>query len=190
MRRRRRFVKRIDRYRPEYAELYGKRLLERRAAFWLGDILRERRPRQRETCAFGLGRGALRFGAADRGDAAFAARDALRRFVQIADRAFAADRPVIGVLRLDAEAAGELLLRVAVAPAQEIDDVERSRSRRAAGRPSSASARLSASTSRASGSRPCVISFGRSTISPTPTMTGMRSSGRGTVVMFCFSLAG
>ncbi len=85
----------------------------------------ERRPRQFDTGAFGLGRGGLRFGAADRGDAAFAARDALRRLMQITDRALAADRAVIGMLRLDAETVGELLLRIAVTPAQEIDDIER-----------------------------------------------------------------
>src|ERR1700733_13855513 len=45
--------------------------------------------------------------------------------------------------------------------------------------PESCSARLSACSSSVSGSRPAAISFGRSTISPTPTMTGMRSSGTG-----------
>src|SRR6266702_5357442 len=45
--------------------------------------------------------------------------------MQIGDRAFAADRAVIGVLWRDAEAASEQLFRIAVAPAQEIDDVER-----------------------------------------------------------------
>jgi hypothetical protein len=124
MRRRGCFVKRIHRDRPEYAELHRHRLLERSAAFRLRHVMRERRPRQRDSRALGLGRGGLGFGAADRRDIAFAARDALRRLVQIADRAFAADRPVIGMLRLDAEAIGELLCRVAVAPAQEIDDVE------------------------------------------------------------------
>ena len=72
-----------------------------------------------------LGRGRLRLGAADRGDAAFAARDALGRLMQIADRAFAADRPVIEMRRFGAEPSGKLLFRIAVAPAQEIDDVER-----------------------------------------------------------------
>src|SRR6266550_4360016 len=125
MRRRRRFVKWIHRNGPEYAEFYRHRLLERGAALGLGHIVCERRPRQFDTGAFGLGRGGLRFGAADRGDAAFAARDALRRLMQIADRAFATDRAVIGVLWRDAEAASEQLFRIAVAPAQEIDDVER-----------------------------------------------------------------
>src|SRR6476646_4185929 len=125
MRRRRCFVKWIHRDRPEDAELYRHRLLERGAAFWLGDIMRERRPRQFDTGAFGLGRGGLRLGTADRGDAAFAARNPLRRLMQIADRAFAADRAVIGVLRLDAETIGKLLLRIAVTPAREIDDIER-----------------------------------------------------------------
>ncbi len=87
--------------------------------------MRERRPRQIEPGAFGLGRGALRFGAADRRDAAFAACDAQRGLVQIADRAFAADRPVIGVRRPDAETLGKLPGRVLIAPAQEVDDVER-----------------------------------------------------------------
>src|SRR5216683_7384937 len=54
--------------------------------------------------------------------------------------------------------------------------------------PLSASARLSASTSKARGSRPLAISFGRSTTSPTPTMTGMRSSGTGDFGIFsCFT---
>src|SRR6202022_2810616 len=44
---------------------------------------------------------------------------------QIADRALAADRAVISMLRLDAETLRELDFRIAVAPAQEIDDVER-----------------------------------------------------------------
>src|ERR1700682_3509606 len=54
--------------------------------------------------------------------------------------------------------------------------------------PESCSARLSASSSRVRGSRPAAISFGRSTISPTPTMTGMRSSGtgEGVFMVFCF----
>src|SRR6266446_7261625 len=125
MRRRRRFIKRIHRNRSEYAELYCHRPLERGAAFWLRYIMCERRPRQFDADAFGLGRGGLRLGAADRGDAAFAARDPLRRFMQIADRALATDRAVIGVLWLDAETVGELNFRIAVAPAQEIDDIER-----------------------------------------------------------------
>src|SRR5260370_926212 len=53
----------------------------------------------------------------------------------------------------------------------------------------SASARLSASTSKARGSRPLAISFGRSTTSPTPTIAGMRCSGRGElglVIGICF----
>src|ERR1700687_4250308 len=53
--------------------------------------------------------------------------------------------------------------------------------------PLSCSARLSASTRRVRGSSPAVISGGRSTISPTPTMTGMRCSDCGAVVIFsCF----
>ena len=125
MRRGRGFVERIDRDRPEHAELDRHRFLERCAAFRLFHVMRERRPRQIDFGAFRLGRGRLRFGAADRGDAAFAARDALRRFMQIADRALAADRSVVEMRRLDAEPAGQLLLRITVAPAQEIDDVER-----------------------------------------------------------------
>src|SRR6266404_9575033 len=101
MRRRRCFIKRIHRNRSEDAELYCHRLLEGGAALWLGDIMRERRPRQFNAGAFGLGRGGLRLGAADRGDAAFAARDALRGLMQITDWALATDRTVIGVLRLD-----------------------------------------------------------------------------------------
>src|ERR1700682_4747037 len=125
MRRRRRLVKRIDRDGPEYAEFYRHRLLKRRAALGLRYIMRERRPWQFDAGAFGLGRGRLRLRAADRRDAAFAARDALCRLMQIADRALAADRAVIGMLRLDAETIGELDFRIAVAPAQEVDDVER-----------------------------------------------------------------
>ncbi len=119
------FVKRINRHRPEHAELDGQRLLERGAAFWFLDVMCERRPRQIDAGALGLGRGRLRLGAADRGDAAFAACDALGRLVQIADRALAADRAVIKMRGIDAEALRQLFLRVAIAPAQEIDDVER-----------------------------------------------------------------
>ncbi len=85
----------------------------------------ERRPGRRHPGALGLGCGRLRLGAADGSDAAFAARNALRRLVQIADRALAADRAVIEMRRLDAEAIGKKLFRIAVAPAQEVDDVER-----------------------------------------------------------------
>src|SRR6266700_305691 len=58
--------------------------------------------------------------------------------------------------------------------------------------PESPSARFSACSSKASGSRPLEISFGRSVISPTPTMTGMRSSDTGEVgfVIFLFRLLG
>src|SRR6202040_2990672 len=108
MRRRRRFIKRIHRNGPEYAKFYRHRLLERRTALGLRHIMRERRPRQFDAGAFGLGRGGLRLGAADRGDTAFAARDPLRRLMEIADRALAADRAVIGVRWLDAETVGEL----------------------------------------------------------------------------------
>src|SRR4029077_7068383 len=66
-----------------------------------------------------------RFGAADRGDAAFAARDPKRRFMQVPDRALAADRAVVEMRRVCADARRQLLLGVAIAPAQEIDDVER-----------------------------------------------------------------
>src|SRR5437899_1075544 len=52
--------------------------------------------------------------------------------------------------------------------------------------PESPSARFSACSSKASGSRPLEISFGRSTISPTPTMTGMRSSETGEAVFGIF----
>src|ERR1700694_3367916 len=125
MRRRGRFIERIDRDRPEHAELYRHRFLERGAALRLLDVMRERRPRQTDLGAFGLGGRRLRFGAADRRDAAFAARDPLRRFVQMADWTLAADRAVIGAFRRDAETGGEQLFRIAIAPAQEIDDVER-----------------------------------------------------------------
>ncbi len=119
------FVKRIDRDRPEYAKLHRDRLLERGAALGFFNIPGKRRPRQIDAGALGLGRGRLRFGAADRRDAAFAAGDALGRLMQIADRALAADRPVISVLRLDAEPVGKLPRRILIAPAQEVDDVER-----------------------------------------------------------------
>ena len=125
MRRRGGFVKRINRHRAEHAEFDGDRLLECRAALGFLDVLRERRPWQIDAGAFRLGRGRLRLGAADRGDAAFAAGNALRGLMQIADRAFAADRAVIRVRGLDAEAIGELAFGIPIAPAQEIDDVER-----------------------------------------------------------------
>src|ERR1700730_2935616 len=125
MRRARGFVERINRHRREDAEFDGHRLLERGATLRLRYVMRERRPRQINAGALGLGRGGLRLGAADRGDAAFAARDALRGFVQIADRALAADRAVISVFRFDPKTIGELPFGIAVAPAEEIDDVER-----------------------------------------------------------------
>src|SRR5207244_5616722 len=111
--------------RPEHAERYRKRFLERRTALGLGHIMRERRPGRRDAGALRFGCGRLRLGAADGRDAALAARDALRRLMQIADRALAADWTVIEMRRLDAEAIGELLFGIAVAPAQEIDDIER-----------------------------------------------------------------
>jgi hypothetical protein len=45
--------------------------------------------------------------------------------MQVADRALAADRSVISVRRRDSETLGKLPGRILVAPAQEIDDVER-----------------------------------------------------------------
>ena len=78
-----------------------------------------------DAAALRLGRGRLRLGAADRRHAAFAARDALCGLMQIADRALAADRAVIAMRGLGAEPLGEQLLGIAIAPAQEIDDVER-----------------------------------------------------------------
>src|SRR3984893_9429841 len=120
-----RLIKRINRHRAEYAELDGHRLLERGATLRLFHVMGERRPWRGEAGALGLGRGRLRFGEADRGYAALAARDAFCRLMQIADRAFAADRAVIEVRGLDAEALGEQFFRIAIAPAQEIDDIER-----------------------------------------------------------------
>ena len=125
MRRRCGFVKRIDSDRAKHAERHGERLLERRAAFRLLDVMRERRPWQIDVRTRGFGRGALGLRAADRRDLAFAARDALRRLVQIADRALAADRAVIIMPGLCADPFGEQRLRRVVTPAQEIDDVER-----------------------------------------------------------------
>src|SRR6202166_1767572 len=87
--------------------------------------MREGRPWQLHAGAFGLGGGRLGFGATDRSDAAFAAGNPLRRLMQIADRALAADRTVIGMFWLDAETVRELDFRVAVAPTEKVDDVER-----------------------------------------------------------------
>src|SRR5882724_4359163 len=125
MRRGRGLVKRIYRHRLEDAKLDRHRLLKRRTAFGLRDLMRERRPWQRESGTRGLGRGALGFGAAHGRYAAFAARDALRRFMQVSDRALAADRPVISVRGSNAETIGKLPGGVLITPAQEIDDVER-----------------------------------------------------------------
>ena len=125
MRRRGGFIERIDRDRAEHAEFYRHRLLERRAALRLLDVMGERRPWQGDAAAFGLGRGRLRLCAAHHGHAAFAARDALGGFVDVADRALAADRAVIAMRRIGAEPCRELLLGIAIAPAQKIDDVER-----------------------------------------------------------------
>jgi len=87
--------------------------------------------------------------------------------MQIADRALAADRAVIAMRRLGAQSIGEQLLGIAIAPAQEIDDVER--------------AEFAEQLATAVGLRAL-------TISPTPTMTGMRSSERGDIVIFsCFT---
>src|SRR4051794_27871455 len=119
------FIERIDRNRAEHTELHRHRLLERRAALRLLDVMGEWRPRQRDAAAFGLGRGGLRLRAADDSHAAFAARDALGGFVDIADRALAADRAVIAMRRIGAEPRRELPLGIAIAPAQEVDDVER-----------------------------------------------------------------
>src|SRR5262245_2815726 len=119
------FIERIDRDRAKHAELYRHRLLECRAALRLLDVMRERRPRQRDAAAFGLGCGGLRLRAADDGHAALAARDALGGFVEVADRALAADRAIVAMRRTGAEPRRELLLGIAVAPTQEIDDVER-----------------------------------------------------------------
>src|SRR5665811_941818 len=54
--------------------------------------------------------------------------------------------------------------------------------------PLSASARFSACSSKARGSSPDFKSAGRSVISPTPTITGMRSSETGEAGMLLFSL--
>src|ERR1700730_13632552 len=83
--------------------------------------MREGRPWQLHDGAVGLGGGGLGFGAADRSDAAFAARNPLRRLMQIADRALAADRTVIGMFWLDAETVRTLDFRVAVAATEKVD---------------------------------------------------------------------
>ena len=179
-------IERIDGDGTEYTELYGQRFLERRATFRLLDITCKRRPRQFDAGTFGLGGGGLRLSAADRGDGAFAARGALRRLVQVADRALAADRTVIEMGGL-APIRAASCFRIAIAPAQETDDVERLD----VGEQfavESASARFRASSSRVIGSRPAAMSFGRSTISPTPTMTGMRSSGIFAIFLFLLIL--
>ncbi|GCC46512.1 hypothetical protein chiPu_0030355, partial [Chiloscyllium punctatum] len=125
MRRGRALIERIDRDRPEHTERHRHRFLECGAALRLLDVMRERRPRQFDARALRLGRGRLRLGAANCRHAAFAAGDALRGLVQIADRALAADRAIIEMRRRNAEPLCQLLLRIAVAPAQEVDDVER-----------------------------------------------------------------
>ena len=125
MRRRGEFIERVDGNGAEHAEFYRHRFLEHRAALRLLDVMGERRPGQRNAAALGLGRGRLRFRAADHRHAALAARDALRRLVNVADRTLAADRAVIAMRRRDAEPLGQLLLGIAVAPAQEVDDIER-----------------------------------------------------------------
>src|ERR1700758_3526214 len=84
----------------------------------------EWRPGQRDTGALGLGCARLGLRAADGRNRAFAARDALRRRVQIADRALAADRAVMAMRGCNAEAPGEELLRIAIAQAQEIAAVK------------------------------------------------------------------
>ena len=86
--------------------------------------MRERSPRQLDAGTLRLGCGRLRFRAADRGNAALAARDPLCRFMDIADRTLAADGTVIAMRRRDAEALCQQLLRIAIAPAQVVDDVE------------------------------------------------------------------
>ena len=183
------FIQRIDRDRPEHAELHRHRLLERRAALRLLDVMGERRPWQRDAAALGLGRGGLRFRAADHRHAAFAARDALCGFVDVADRALAADRAVITMRGLGAEPRRKLLLGIAVAPAQEIDDVERAELAEQLCPAVRLRAPDALASSSASGSRPAAMSLGRSAISPTPTMTGMRSSGRGELfgIFSCFA---
>src|SRR5579864_5813297 len=103
MRRGRSLVKRIDAHGAKHAEFNRKLLLKCRVAFRLRHVMRERRPRQSDAGAFGLGRRALRLGAADCGDTTFAARNALGCFMQVADRALSADRSIVSVPRLDAE---------------------------------------------------------------------------------------
>src|SRR5438445_11196419 len=87
----------------------------------------KRRPRQLGAGALGLGRSRLRLRAANRGDAAFAARDTLCGLVDVTNRALTADRAVIAMRGLDAEPLRQQLFRIAIAPAQKVDDVERLR---------------------------------------------------------------
>src|SRR4051794_1939223 len=103
MRRCRGLVERINRDRLEDAELDRKRLLECGAALRLFHIVSKRRPWQGNAGPPRLGRPRPRLRAATRRNAALAAGDALGGLVQITDRAFAADRAVIAMLRLDAE---------------------------------------------------------------------------------------
>src|SRR5437879_9091126 len=85
----------------------------------------KRRPWQLCAGALRLGRGRLRLRAANCGNTAFTARDALRSLVDVADRALAPDRAVRAMRRRDAEALRQQFFRIAIAPAQETDDVER-----------------------------------------------------------------
>src|SRR4051812_37851438 len=100
------FVERAHRDRQEYVVLHGKRFLECGATLGFGNVIGERRPWRRHAGALGLGRGRLRFGAADSGDLTFAACDTLCGFVQKAYRTLAADRAVIEMCRVDAESSG------------------------------------------------------------------------------------
>src|SRR5947209_19981515 len=124
MRRRCDFIKGIDGHGAEHAELYGDGLLERGAAFRLIHVMREWRPWQGDAGTLGLGRARLRFGAAHRGDLAFAACDAFCRLMQLADRTLAADWTVIEVRRRDAQAPGQQLLRIEIGRASCRERVE------------------------------------------------------------------
>jgi hypothetical protein len=85
----------------------------------------KRRPGQRDACALSARCGRLRLGAANGGDAALAARDTLRRLVEIADRTLASDRAAIAMRRARADPRRQQLLRIAIAPADKTDHIER-----------------------------------------------------------------
>ena len=82
------------------------------------------RPGQVGLCALRVVHRVLRLGADNEADAAFAARDALGGLMDVAHRAFTADRAVEIPLRANAEPLGEPGGQVVIAPADQGDDVD------------------------------------------------------------------